>query len=140
MEPGRDLDALVAEKVVGLDLSPREGGHVWGEKHHHDLHYLRLCQNEGCNEQWMECCDPDNPPSGPCVPWMSRYSTDIEAAWQVVEKLMFQYHDINLRYEPDFDVWICKTTTSKAQGDTAPEAICLAALEAVGAQAEERDP
>ena len=88
MKPGRDLDALIAEKVMGSE---------------------------------------NNCP---------HYSTDITAAWEVVEK----FHKIDVSHT--FDGWFCSIDTSDeygqngtwshAQGQSAPHAICLAALNVVG--------
>lgn len=111
MNPGRELDALVAEKAMGLEhVRTQEQGH------HTDLVH-------GPSEM-----------AGvarivPC------YSTSIAAAWEVVERL-----------SQSDDVVICSTSTGwSAQldinplptisyADTAPHAICLAALRAVGVE------
>jgi len=109
LPPGRELDALVAEKVMGqkLPLGPSEEARSVGPWFH----------GEGA------VC-----PS---------YSTDIAAAWQVVEK--FQQTGLAV-----FSFWTgqypgytanlnCETADGKwryftADADTAPLAICRAAL------------
>lgn len=110
----RELDALVAEKVMGWELigiAP-SGGRV--------VHSPRLWEKE-----------------------LPHYSSDIAAAWQVVEKM-------------EKDGWESGCETSKgirrawfawdrrkrfspklpkfAEAEAIPRAICLAALKAVGAE------
>jgi hypothetical protein len=109
-KPGRELDALVAEKVMGLPqpyLSPFNG--EWVIKH---------------EEKWKP------------IERLQNYSTDISAAWEVVEK----FESYKLSKLPDGDVRIkyggqyqCFINANKncGYGSTAPEAICKAALLAV---------
>lgn len=122
MEPGRELDKLVAEKVFNLTVeTDKHGVMSIGSA---DWRYLR---NEG-----HELLNP--------VP---SYSFDIGDAWTVVEKLVA-------------DGWRVETTTSELGGTdvsvicnagargrfasdnmegrvaTFPQAMCLAALYAVG--------
>jgi hypothetical protein len=65
-----------------------------------------------------------------------RYCTDIAAAWQVVEKMRECGWSVTIGQHIDLS-WRCKFTDDEtlieiiAQGDTAPRAICLAALEAI---------
>jgi hypothetical protein len=78
------------------------------------------------------------------------YSTDIAAAWEVVEKVWATlpktgygtFRALLHRRDPD-GRWICEfapnahgdwRTHATAEADTAPLAICLAALRAVGAE------
>ncbi len=105
MKPGRELDALVAEKVMGYET-------VYS----------------GANYYVERTYSP--------VPL---YSTDISAAWEVVEKLACMKDEVNVFY--DCGAWFCNTGVD-ANGEwsiersgscaTAPHAICLAALKAVG--------
>lgn len=116
MKPGRELDALVAEKVMG-----------WKYSQHAMTWYppgLHPAQN---------MLDHD----------ILAFSTDIAAAWTVVEKLrnfkhpqdpdsnftIFQWWDGGYAagwtwHEVEYDM---------VYGDTAPHVICLAALRVVGA-------
>ena len=98
MEAGRELDTLVAEKVMGLNVDR--------SMMHNGPSYF-------------------DPPA---------YSTDIAAAWLVVEKLR-ETHDVELRgyqpYEPNN--WQVVVDSEFYTEGTAPHAICLAALKAVGA-------
>lgn len=110
MKPGRDLDALVNEKIFRIiSLKVREGNPA------------------GMKPGW-----PDNIP---------HYSTDISAAWGVVENMCIvdvaQVRKINENGKEEV-FYSCKIVTEmckvfKEYGNTAPHAICLAALRAVGA-------
>lgn len=128
LEAGKLLDKLIAEKIFGC--SPQRNITANG----------------------FECgCLPMNPEhermkSG----WSSIpfYSTDIAEAWKVVEKIANWKFTLTWKYEyePDkegkeqrfyataiFDpILIDRREYLFAQGDTAPEAICLAALKALG--------
>lgn len=123
---GRELDALVAERVFGWSVERQAGNSPWLVGH-------------GRN-RWTRI---ENHP----------FSTDIAAAWEVVEKL--QGFDTN-RDEPWWSVavffgqpgqvcarvyacqpgWLITdtdTVISEAHADTAALAICRAALAAPGA-------
>ena len=101
MKAGRELDVLIAEKVLGLKRS----GDLFAR-----------------------------------AEWPKHYSTDIAAAWEVVEKL--GRHSLRL-YAPcdEAPSWMAsfcvygyrpfQDQTWKGYADTAPHAISLAALKAV---------
>lgn len=106
LKPGRELDALVAEKVMGEDLSPL------GTLHGREIPYV--------------------PP---------HYSTDIAAAWQVMEHITAQKRDdfgwfdlrfVNDRWKATFITGAYYEARDHIEAPTAPHAICLAALKAVG--------
>lgn len=62
------------------------------------------------------------------------YSTDISAAWEVVEKVKSEYSvtiDTCLEHEGK---WLCTFAYHQVEGDSAPHAICLAALKAKGVE------
>lgn len=113
MKPGRELDALVAEKVMGW---------VIGSDHiSHD--------GIGFSRQYLDIALP-------------RFSTDIFAAWKVVEKL----HSLGFKIGVDaqtnsysacvvatLEKGIYKVVANEVK-ETAPHAICLAALKAVGVE------
>jgi hypothetical protein len=90
---GRELDALVAEKVMGRDMTRPAGF-----KH----------------------------PIG-----MPHYSTDIAAAWEVVERLRAAGHWFDLRDIRGNGYWASFGQEMSAEGKTASLAICLAALKAL---------
>lgn len=99
MIAGRDLDALIATKVMGLPV-------------------------------WRDEYETIYPP----------YSVDIAAAFEVVEKLRAQGLTVTISTPlPDCKSWDVRGWNSQtndnrfiAHADTAPLAICLAALKAVG--------
>jgi hypothetical protein len=113
MNAGRKLDALVAEAVMGIyPLKDPFGGTRWPCSDHQRL-------GDGFST--------DPPP----------YSTDIAAAWEVVDKFpivgvnKIQDNKRGLQYR---ECIIRNTNGIKfhSTASTAPLAICLAALEAVG--------
>ena len=127
-EPGPQLDALVAVRVMGIA----------------DLHYFGYAKDGKKVPYYV--------PSG--KPWAThamdskpvpRYSTDISAAWQVVEKLKGlragggatgAYTGFRLEQDGEGN-FVVATGSGPDQelrtvvAPTAPEAICRAALEAV---------
>jgi len=132
MEPGPELDALVAEKVMGHpipDFVPEDalGLYLAGSPIHYDSWTCVCRYDEGDTPKWV----PD-----PC-------STDISCAWQVVDKMCNWDIDDNMLVlkgqapDPTEPVgnegwWEAEVggTWGKviAEGKTAPEAICKAAL------------
>jgi hypothetical protein len=97
MVAGPELDALVAEKVMGL---PEE---IWQDR--------------------------DQMTSFP-------YSTDIAAAWAVVEKVG---NFTIWQYEGEWQCFLGGGIKNKSYAATAPLAICLAALKATGVDVEQPD-
>jgi hypothetical protein len=115
MEAGRELDQLIATKVMKhtvFSISPIV------------LIGLQEANENGATRD------------------LAHYSTDISAAWEVVEKFQKEAWKVTVsnlgdrsKFENDdyiFDRWICRVGTNRAKADTAPLAICLAALKAVG--------
>jgi hypothetical protein len=79
------------------------------------------------------------------VEWPALYSEHIAGAWQVVERM--RENGVLLRIEPRASCYIVKAVTwnvtqdceeliAHSAQDTAPLAICLAALKAVGVEVE----
>ena len=145
MKPGRKLDALIAEKVMGLGPWTHKSEWIYGEE-----------PGDGYGKfsgWWCEICHGTKMPAGVhcskpsqeicyCY-WLDHYSTNITAAFEVVAKLRrmcccvvldFDHHyvtDVKLRLDrdgshgpKDWDVWISGI-------ESTPHAICLAALEAI---------
>lgn len=125
LKAGRELDALVAEKIMGL------GPERW---------------DPPCF--WYHTTDDAEPRSGWCytcskaiceVPGEPRrYSTSISDAWLVVEKMAA--HPTNWYFMVGPDGYL--TAENGGSGfdicaDTAPLAICLAALRATGGLTED---
>lgn len=131
MEAGRELDALVAEKVMGFCL--HRPGFTF------DLtHYERNCKR----------CDAMVPERVFHEQQAFKPSTDIGTAWQVVEHLAAQGWavDISVPPEGDVEVSVLRVVTVKLSGKwyyervgfarapTVPLAICRAALMALGVE------
>lgn len=124
--PGRELDALVAEKVMGLRV-----------KRNRITGLMTVDPDSGNTERGLH-------PVASIVPPLHRYSTDISAAWEVVEKIVSLTCDESFHLDSlgfDGEEWRCilwqindeKSWSLRVVGEaaTAPEAICLAALKAV---------
>jgi hypothetical protein len=124
MKPGRELDALVAKQVIGWKRIYESGPN--GEP--------------GClDEHQIERNDDEIP----------HYSTSIEAAWQVVEKMEFSMPDTwtfslfggRRDWHVEIDSNDGKFLQNAAsvnvftRAETPAHAICLAALKAVGYEA-----
>ena len=103
----RKIDALIAEHIFGYLMSKSK-------------------------TQFDYVYEPKKDVWGPCY----KYSTDIAAAWEVVEKFNDSFVDIR-HWHPEQDSgWHCMIQTDDTcfehPADTAPMAICLAALKAKG--------
>lgn len=111
MQAGRELDALVARKVMGI-----ADAQVFGRLGA----MYDFTADQGLPKFHVPC-----------------YSTDIAAAWTVVDKLSPD-HGVTLKKTGD--VWECGPLSRNdeplflVQAPSAPLAICLAALKAVGVQ------
>lgn len=148
LQAGRELDVLVAEKVMGLEIFSRN----WPVQHFSD----DTC--EIAPEDW-ETKQPGRWGRQRDAVWKYRgrnihgeeysglgrvpeYSTDIDAAWQVLEKFSErEYGKVRLTGSY-YHGWYCSIfwgpgldgegeTPEPVFGATAPEAICRAALKAV---------
>lgn len=131
LEAGREIDALVAEKVMGLPVrwavppymhSPLTGRHPW----------LYGIGPDGCNYDWAS---------------VACYSTEISVAWLVVKKLRYDQHAVRIelnRFAHLDLVTVCRNDTHPRGGsftfssgipstelERVPLAICLAALKAL---------
>jgi hypothetical protein len=117
MNPGRDLDALVAEKVMGFRWArplkfTHEGIEQTGVAMTEDATYV-----------------------------LPHYSTDIAAAWQAVEKLLAQGFGVEiLSDQGQWSVQFWNLGRQTEYGDSAQHAICLAALKAVDAPRQSHNP
>jgi hypothetical protein len=108
MKAGRELDALIAEKVMGTNVF----------------------DFKGLPSYWDANIRRDIP----------HYSTNIADAWLVVEKLVKQCYQFGLANESD-GKYFCSlffdgAGTFEESAETAPLAICLAALKACGVEVE----
>jgi hypothetical protein len=130
MKPGRELDAMVAEKVMGLGEPKHQLMPCGLESLPVAIYTCANCDHETDSRKDVDGCEYYPP-----------YSTDIAAAWEVVEKLgdkdfaLERWPEIPVKFRrPD---WKYRATFDRSvnfsDGTTAPHAICLAALKAVGA-------
>lgn len=132
MKAGRELDALIAEKVMGwevltdeLEIAKREGTPdlVDPQRWHRRKVWFKGNEKMACEE-----CGT-----------LPAYSTNITDAWEVVERLVStpgpngDHHSVQVDYSGDAVVVIDENEDWQvsAIADTAPLAICLAALKAV---------
>lgn len=126
MNAGRDLDALIAERIFGWKPFKRK----WREGAHH-----------GFTDSFLDSSGREIDGALP------KYSTSIADAWEVVERMTahhFKHSIIEalpgprfftywVRFcEPDAFAW-GKTIYGEARGTSLPEAISLAAIKAVEA-------
>lgn len=122
MEAGKELDALIHTRVMGLPLR------------------CTRCEGQGAvpgsNGDCFIC-------RGTGEMAVHDYSTDIAAAWKVVEKLRELKLQFELRVSPGtlWVVWVTRLSLvpfqddehlSEVKAETVPHAICLAALEYLG--------
>lgn len=110
MKPGRELDALIAVNVMGEKpciIQSRRNGTI-------------TMHPGSVNFQGPDWHIPAKP-----------YSTSIEDAWEVVEKLRYNGKHLDLS---GATTWEARFTgmTEPVEAESAPLAICLAALKAVG--------
>ncbi len=129
---GRELDAAVAEEVMGYRWAQGLGVFLWHP-------------GEGePNGGWVVA--PKNPGGDAATCYVPRFRTDIAAAWHVVKKLR-EKRGVEVSIESNGDRWWVDITDGtsgtfdssgsydrvlgQAGGDTIGEAICRAALEAV---------
>ena len=114
-DAGEELDSLIAEKVMGWHKENRP--HDWGGGDTADF--------------WLTA---DGKTPYPTTRWGQvgyfQPSTDIAAAWQVVEKLRKEW---DVGFEEWAEGWCCTLDNGIVwgQGKTFSHAICLAALKAV---------
>jgi len=111
LKPGLELDALVAEKVMEWHKPTEE---EW--KAAFTVIPLTLWQYQQLT--------------------LEHYSTDIAAAWKVVEH--FDFTDVHVIWQDTTCQWSCRIgkdefrSPDASSDESAAHAICLAALEAVG--------
>ncbi|MFA6315711.1 MAG: hypothetical protein WC648_05090 [Candidatus Paceibacterota bacterium] len=141
MEAGRELDGLVAEKVMGYAVKRvtrkigNTGNLKTGETHDvYDTDWYLL----ETNGETMMVHGPLMHGYGPAR--VAHYSTDIAAAWQVAEAMRIAIvPEMVFHQKPSIDGFSARVCSQnhpegRAWAKTAPLAICLAALKAVGVE------
>lgn len=126
MKPGRELDALVAEKVMGwkkdrvrVGRNSGDGTTFW------TIDALRFGDR-------IHALEPHDQPLN--VPGLPPYSTDIAAAWEVVDNMRARNLEFEISSAPHRLPWLAKFGRRAEPAPTPAHAICLAALKAVGAE------
>ena len=120
MPAGREMDRLIAEKVMGLSVYDGERKIVRYEGFH------------GQHKRTYTIPEIYVRVSGVANYSCDSYSTDIKYAWKVVEKVgsIDELHDVDIR--TSIRGWYCIVFNSfdsfEANAETAPLAICRAAL------------
>ncbi len=119
MKAGREMDILVAEKV--MELIPCD---KWT---YSPMGPFAAFMNKNCDHVDGSCYDSKYP---------SKYSTDIAVVWQVVEHFMSMDQGITIRGLFNWECTIMGKNTNKIKwteqyADTAPLAICRAALRVI---------
>ena len=122
MEPGREVDALIAEKVMGLEEVHFNDGQAYTELE-------RECLPPPSNK-WMYLAK-DGPNDEGYYREIPSYSTSLAAAWKVVFHVgaamqLFLY--TTGLWEVNFHI---RDKVFNAEAPTAPLAICHAALKAI---------
>lgn len=133
-KPGRELDALVAEKVMGWTKEPCIRYGMWKAEQTEHPGFRWTAPGESIKESYIK--DRSYP---------APYSTDIAAAWQVVDKLqttlgvwinidMPGYHPpgVEITFPTEDLEGLLPNKKFYQGGADVPHAICLAALRAVG--------
>lgn len=116
LQAGRELDAMIAEKVMG-----------WAPVLHYGERGTGYWAPSGCESDGAWVTDGD-------VPF---YSADMAAAWEVVEEMARRGWkvDVQSRCPPRWAVHVnfALPITGRVfeRSDSAPHAICLAALKAL---------
>jgi hypothetical protein len=149
-EAGRELDAEIAEKVFGCKVkrpfNPAEHPDISQKEYEHRRRW----------EQSYKCECPGHPHSIDDGDYygtdIKEYSTDIAAAFEVVNELSKRFHDringatdgfliqqFEQSLSPDRATYHVRleyeSNKYEASAPTLPHAICLAALKALGIQA-----
>ena len=149
LEVGRELDALIAEKVMGLDVLGWASGVCYGgdgwyiqdaePKTHPAFLEHCFCDIGDYGDSWPVALGHDVG----CLGVVRFYSTEIAAAWEVVEKLRGMGLNIRLHTWGEgwqfacgnvFTDWVIPDDAYWSTAKTIPHAICLSALRALGAE------
>lgn len=120
MNAGIELDVLIAEKIMGCKVS-------YPDLTDPSLSVFAKVYNCGCNDSAHSFYGEYS---------LKAYSTDIAAAWEVLYKMKTSIQDdLCLSFnEGEWLVYLEGNFGTKwlSYSETAPHAICLAALKAIG--------
>lgn len=113
MKPSRELDELIAEKVMGWTM---KCGPMLAPPGYNNFIIKGVCVDEKGN-----------------IRIIPSYSTEISAAWEVVEKFRKNNSFIQLEVIGELG-WEVALNGETGNSEFAPQVICLAALRAVGVE------
>lgn len=110
-----DLNALVAERVLGIEVfyAERSYAYYFAKSLGQNPLSKELRKKDNSNDDWV----------------LPRYSENIAAAWEIAENLRMQ-----LKPRGGDGWWASVSSVNWIEADTAPLAICLAALRSVGVE------
>lgn len=123
MIAGRELDVLVAEKVMGQSVTWREG--IWSGDSFLTGSLMYKTTWDGARTDELLRTPTREAFLDGLAP-VPHYSTEIAAAWQVLE----QYTDAFIE-KASVNYRVIIEAAFEADAPSAPHAICLAALQAV---------
>lgn len=131
MNEGRELDAIVHEKIFG------KCGHVLSIYKKDNRNWSDDYTTYRCKKCKTETFRGLSYHEGKTV--CPQYSTDIADAWLVLDYLENNGYEYNLVFESNYYMLDLYRNGYKFQGDaeTAPLAICIAALKSCGVKVEE---
>jgi hypothetical protein len=124
----REIDRLIAEKVMGCEEAPS----IWFNDYDKSKKYYCISDTLDKEINIIEYVDRG------WVQYLFYPSENIADAWQVVEKLDVEEFSIS-KFGQEYHVWVEIELGGEGfliKSKTAPLAICLAALKAVGIEVE----
>jgi hypothetical protein len=149
MKAGRELDALIAEKVMGWKAEELKRGSIFGSEER-DLppgtfHFYDGQENFKGEIVGVAKFDKATGEPIPAYPWcylfgLPKYSEDLEPAMQVALKIMATGKDVDISMRPGWEHG-CRISPRGEfntpnvvfkTAPTVPHAICLAAAKAMG--------
>jgi hypothetical protein len=131
LEAGRELDILIAERIFGWVwvVATAWNARWLCEPDRYQTANPKWPKWDGSTEvlvRYPQQCEPDE------HGYLPQYSSDIAAAWEVVEKM--KAFSLGQRVDGSWQCWWWQGVHMGAHGETAPLAICRAALKALSAQ------
>ena len=136
MGPGREMDRLVAQHVMGwkFDVPANRGGECqncggrWGDAPSHG-------RRKPLDNEWYRWCDGN----------ACHYSTSDAAAWLVLRAMLEKEIDVDIDRATPLQVSVtfwpsgCYDYAVSGEAETFAEAVCVAALRAMGVTLEAGD-
>lgn len=126
MPAGREMDCEIAKHVLSKEptLVKEIEGYLFGEK-------ITLRGDFTVRREWVDAGDYTIPVDSGGTDRLPGYSTDIAAAWQVVENLKHKCFYFEIDKTQKYFCLFCDDLDYAVIADSAPLAICRAALLAV---------